>query len=47
MAKNPKDKALKEEMTSGSRKRAMKATRNFESMRPAGSKTRDILKKME
>lgn len=43
----PKDEALKGAMTGATRKRAMKATRNFESMRSRGAKTHDILKKLE
>lgn len=49
MATNPKaskDEALKGAMTGATRKRAMKATRNFESLRSKGGKTRDILKKL-
>jgi hypothetical protein len=42
-----KHDALKGAMTGATRKRAMKATRNFESMRSKGGKTRDILKKLE
>ncbi len=45
--KASKNEALKHAMTGATRKRAMKATRNFESLRAKGRKTHDIIKKYE